>query len=194
MAPRILAFSGSLRRASWNHHLVAVAAAGAAAAGADVQLIRLVDYPLPVFNEDLEADSGLPEAATRLKDLFRQHHGLLIAIPEYNSSISAALKNAIDWISRPDEGFPPLDCFSGKVAGIMATSPGALGGIRGLPTTRLILSSIGVTVHPGQIALPHCEKAFDDDGSMRDPAMKDLVENIGRSVAELAAGRAGDRT
>ena len=98
--PRILAFGGSLRAASFNQHAAALAAGAARDAGAEVTLIALRDYPLPVFDEDLEAEAGMPENARRLKELFLSHDGLLIASPEYNGAYSAALKNAIDWVSR----------------------------------------------------------------------------------------------
>ena len=104
--PRILAFGGSLRKASFNQKLSAIAAEGAREAGAEVTLIELRDFPMPLFDEDIEAKIGKTDEAKRLKDLFLSHQGLIIASPEYNSSYSAALKNAIDWVSRsnsPDQ-------------------------------------------------------------------------------------------
>lgn len=184
--PRILAFSGSLREGSYNDRLVRVAAAGAAGAGADVTTIALRDYALPVFDEDLEKAQGLPETGRRLKELFRAHDGLLIASPEYNSSVSAALKNAIDWVSRPEADQPPLSCFAGKVAGIMAASPGALGGLRGLVHLRAILGNIQVTVLPDQVAIPAVHEAL-VDGRLKDERKHDQVEAIGRSLAEVLA-------
>jgi NAD(P)H-dependent FMN reductase len=99
--PRILAFAGSARNESWNHRLVRVAAEGARTGGAEVTVVNLRDYPLPLFNEDLEQEHGPPENATKLKQLFLNHEGLLISSPEYNSSITPLLKNTIDWVSRP---------------------------------------------------------------------------------------------
>src|SRR5262249_50294508 len=99
--PKILAFAGSLREGAFNHKAVSLAVKSAEQHGADVTLIRLRDYPLPIYDADLEAKSGLPEHAVRLKRLFWDHHGLLISSPEYNSSLSGALKNTIDWVSRP---------------------------------------------------------------------------------------------
>jgi NAD(P)H-dependent FMN reductase len=121
---RILAFAGSARRSSYNKLLVRIAARGAVRAGGDVSIIDLVDYELPLFNEDLESDEGTQENAVKLKQLFLEHDGLLIASPEYNSSISPLLKNAIDWVSRPAEGEPPLAAYTGKVAVLMSASPG----------------------------------------------------------------------
>lgn len=185
--PRLLAFGGSLRRGSWNGRLVRIAANGATAAGADVTHIDLRDYPLPVFDEDLEAASGLPDSGRKLKDLFLANDGLLISSPEYNSSITAALKNVIDWVSRPAAGEAPLACFAGKVAGIMATSPGALGGLRGLVHLRAILGNIQVLVLPDQVAVPRAHEAFDDHGQLRDAKLQAAVEGIGRRLAEVAA-------
>lgn len=182
--PRILAFAGSARQQSWNHRLVQVAAAGAAAAGADVTLISLGDYPLPVFDEDLEAEQGTPDAAKQLKQLFLEHDGLLISAPEYNSSITPLLKNTIDWVSRRAEGEPPKAAFLGKVAALMSTSPGALGGLRGLVHVRSILSSISVLVLPDQIAVPMAHEAFGDDGALKDVRQQEGIEGLGRQVTD----------
>ncbi|MHC5114814.1 MAG: NADPH-dependent FMN reductase [Planctomycetota bacterium] len=181
--PRILAFAGSLRRDSFNKRLVRVAAAGAEQAGAKVTHLDLRDYPLPVFDQDLEAAEGLPDHARTLKDLFRAHDGLLISSPEYNGSVTAAFKNTIDWVSRPEPDRPPLDCFAGKVAGIMAASPGGLGGLRGLVHVRAILSGIRVIVLPQQVAVGGAGDAFAEDGSLVDQAKQKSVSGIGATVA-----------
>ena len=133
---KILAFAGSLRRDSYNKKLVRVAAAGARGAGAEVTELDLRNLPLPIFDEDLEAADGLPPNARRLKDLMLAHDGFLISAPEYNSSITAVLKNAIDWASRPVVGEPPLACFVGKVASLIAASPGTSAVCAGLVTVR----------------------------------------------------------
>src|SRR5579872_6709510 len=96
-APKILVFSGSLRKKSFNQKLATLAAEAARKAGAEVTLLNLRDFPMPVYDQDIEEGEGLPANALKLKDIFAAHDGLLIASPEYNSSISAALKNAIDW-------------------------------------------------------------------------------------------------
>jgi chromate reductase len=180
---KILAFAGSLRKDSFNKKLVKIAARGAEAAGAQVTYIDLRDYPLPIYDGDFEVKEGIPENAKKLKKLFNEHQGLLIASPEYNSSISGALKNVIDWVSRSEPGEPMLACYKGKVAGILAASPGGYGGLRGLVTVRSILGNIFVHVIPEQFALVKAHEAFNEDGSLKDKKQQETAENIGRSLA-----------
>ena len=185
--PRILAFAGSLRKNSFNKRLVRVAGEGASNAGADVTVIDLAMHPLPVFDEDFEKAEGLPDNAIKLKAILKQHDGFLIACPEYNSSITAALKNAIDWASRPVPDEQPLECFKGKVAAIMSASPGGLGGLRGLVHVRAILSNIGVLVLPDQRAISQAHEAFNDDGTLKDPKQQDAIEQIGAKLCQTVA-------
>jgi len=185
--PKILAFAGSLRADSWNKKLVKIAVSGAKAAGADVTYIDLKDFPLPIYDEDLEKKDGLPANARKLKDLFLANDGLLIASPEYNSSVSAALKNAIDWVSRPATGEAPLGCYDGKVVALMAASPGALGGLRGLVTIRSILGNIKCTVLPEQVAVPKVNDAMNPDGTLKDAKVQASVEALGAKVATTVA-------
>lgn len=181
--PRILAFGGSLRRDSFNHKLATIAAAGAREAGAEVTLIHLRDFPLPIFDQDLEAAEGMPASAKQLKQLFREHHGLLIASPEYNSSITAALKNALDWVSRAEsDDEPSLVAFTGKTAVLCAASPGALGGLRGLVHVRAILGNLGVIVLPDQMALSKAHEAFRTDGSLADEKQAVRVKKLGAQL------------
>jgi NAD(P)H-dependent FMN reductase len=187
MGAKILGFSGSTREGSFNKKLVKQALEGAKAAGAQITFIDLRDLNLPMYDEDLEARSGLPEGAARFKTLLREHHGMLITSPEYNSSVSAVLKNAIDWASRPEAGQPPLSCFNNKVAGLLAASPGGLGGLRGLAHLRQILGNINVIVLPQQHALMKAHEAFDDSGRLKDPKQQEMVEGIGRIVATTCA-------
>jgi NAD(P)H-dependent FMN reductase len=185
--PRILAFAGSLRAESYNKKLVKIAAAGARAAGAEVTYLDLRDLPLPIFDEDLEAREGLPANGRKLKDLFLAHQGLLISAPEYNSGITAVLKNAIDWASRPVPGEPPLACFVDKVAVLMSASPGQLGGLRGLVHVRYVLGNIHVVVLPDQIAVPRAFEAFNADGSLKDARQQSGVEGLGQKLATVLA-------
>ncbi|MBA3710123.1 MAG: NAD(P)H-dependent oxidoreductase [Planctomycetes bacterium] len=191
MAPNpstILAFAGSTRADSYNKKLVRVAAEGARAAGASVTVIDLRDLPMPLYDGDFEASEGIPANAKVFKRLLLEHHGLLIASPEYNSSVPAVLKNAIDWASRAEPGEAALACFAGKVAGLVAASPGALGGLRGLVTLRSILGNIRVLVVPEQVAVAKAHEAFAPDGSMIDAKQRDAVMGVGRAVARLVAG------
>ncbi|HBB30560.1 MAG TPA: NADPH-dependent FMN reductase [Cyanobacteria bacterium UBA8803] len=185
--PKILAFAGSTREGSYNKTLVKIAAAGAKAAGAEVTYIDLRDLPMPLFDEDLEAKEGIPENARRFKELMKGHQGLLLASPEYNSSITAVLKNAIDWASRPEAEEPSLACFRDKVAAIMSASPGALGGLRGLVHIRSILSNISVLVLPDQKAIPKAFEAFDENGQLKDPKQQTEVEQLGSKLATMLA-------
>jgi NAD(P)H-dependent FMN reductase len=185
--PKILAFAGSLREASWNKKLVRIAADGAREAGADVTLIDLRDHALPIFDEDLETRDGLPPNGRKLKDLFLANQGLLLSCPEYNSSITGVLKNAIDWISRPAKGEKDLACFEGRVCGLMATSPGWRGGLRGLVTVRSILGNIGCIVLPDQVTVPTAHLAFDDAGALKDAKMAAAVRKLGATVAHTVA-------
>ena len=185
MTPRILAFAGSMRRESFNKRLVQRAAKGAREGGAEVTLIDLKDFPLPLFDQDLEAEQGMPDNGAKLKRLFIDHDGLLIAAPECNSSITAVLKNVIDWVSRPAPGEASLVAFTGKVATLMSASPGALGGLRGLVHVRSILGNIGVIVLPDQIAVPKAHEAFKPDGSLMDPKQQAGVEALGKTLASF---------
>ncbi|HEY9703907.1 MAG TPA: NAD(P)H-dependent oxidoreductase [Allocoleopsis sp.] len=184
--PKILAFAGSTRTDSWNKKLVKIAAQGAKKAGAIVTYIDLRDFPLPLYDGDLESKSGLPENALKLKELMWQNQGFLIASPEYNSSYSALLKNTIDWLSRPASSEEPsLSCFADKVAGIMSASPGNLGGIRGLTVLRLLLGNIRVIVVPEQMSIPNAFDAFSADGSLKDEYKQSSVEQIGAKVTKM---------
>jgi chromate reductase, NAD(P)H dehydrogenase (quinone) len=185
--PRILAFAGSARRESFNKRLLKIAVAGAEQAGAQVTVIDLRDYPLPIMDQDLEAAEGPPANATALKSMFMENDGLLLACPEYNSSITPLLKNTIDWVSRPgpNNSPPGLAAFKNKVAVLMSASPGALGGLRGLVTVRSIFGNIGVIVLPDQIAISVAHDAFSDDGRLKDTGRHAAVENLGRALATL---------
>jgi NAD(P)H-dependent FMN reductase len=185
--PKILVFAGSTRRESFNKKLARVAADAARAAGAEVTFVDLAELPMPLYDGDLEAQSGVPANARKFKDLLLAHQGLLIASPEYNSSISGVLKNAIDWASRQEAGEPPLACFANKVAGLMSASPGALGGLRGLVTVRSILGNISVLVVTEQLAVSKAHEAFTPDGKLVDAKQQATVAKIaGRVVSMLA--------
>ncbi len=183
---KILAFAGSLRKNSFNKKLVQIAAEGARSAGATVTYIDLQEFPLPVFDQDLEEMEGLHPNAQKLKALMSSHHAFLIAAPEYNSSISGALKNFIDWTSRPAPGEGMLTCFQGRAAGLMSASPGTLGGLRGLVHVRDILENIGMLVVPHQVAVSRAHEAFESDTALKDKKQQASVARIGEDVTKLS--------
>jgi len=174
---KILFLAGSARKQSINKKLVKLAANMAKTAGADVTVVDLKDYEMPLYNGDLEMEHGIPDNAKKLKQLFMDHHGFFIASPEYNSSFSPLLKNTIDWMSRPhEENETPLVAYKGKVAALGAVSPGVLGGLRGLVPLRMLLGNIGVTVIPSQIAIGSGFKAFDSEGKLNNEAQANMLQ------------------
>ena len=187
MPKSILAFSGSTREGSVNTKLLHVVAGAARDAGAQVTIADLRDYEMPIYNEDLESEQGLPDSVKKFKDLMKAHEGLLIASPEYNSSFSPLLKNTIDWASRPREGEGQLECFRGKVAGLVAASPGYFGGYRGLQQVRYVLGNIGVVVLPDMFSLPNAFGAFNEDGSLKDEKQAGMAAGIGKTLANFPA-------
>lgn len=183
--PRILAFGGSLRKDSFNQRLVEFAASVARGAGAEVTCVELGNFDIPIYDADTEASGGIPPGPKRLKTLFLEHDGLLLGCPEYNGSVSGVWKNAIDWISRPEEGEGRLAAFRGKVGGLVATSPSGFGGVRGLAHYRLILEGIGVMVIPEQIAIAQGHEKLGADGGPMEQQHRDRVEEIARRVVEV---------
>lgn len=187
MTPKILAFAGATRTASWNKKLIRVAAESARGAEAEVTLVDLRDFPMPLYDGDLEAAEGLPPRARAFRELMIAHHAFLISCPEYNSSITAVLKNAIDWASRAQPNEPPVPAFRGKVAGLLAASPGNLGGIRGLLTVRQVLSGLGTLVVATQFGLARASEAFSEDGSLKDEAHRRAVDGVTAELVRVAS-------
>lgn len=184
--PKILAFAGSLRKHSFNKRVLKVAIKGAEDAGAEVTYIDLYDFPMPIYNADDHANNGFDENAFKLQSLLNRHDGLLIATPSYNGSLSAALKNAIDWTSRPNDTYQKADIYPGKIAAIISASPGSLGGLRALTHLRGVLSSVNVHVLPSEVAVPFADTRFDGNGlEMVDEQMKKTLENLGASLVAM---------
>ena len=188
MAIKLLAFAGSSKKGSQNQKLLDVAIAAARTAGAEVTAVNLADYPMPIFSEDLEAE-GVPESVSSLKKLAIEHDGYLIASPEYNGSISPLLKNTIDWLSRKHGDEAHMAAYNGKIAAVMAASPGGLGGIRALPHLRYILEGIGVMVVPETIALGSSYQAFDDNGNLKDEGMQQRVVAMAKRLMEVTSSK-----
>jgi chromate reductase, NAD(P)H dehydrogenase (quinone) len=185
MAQKILAFAGSLRSGSFNKKMVRIAAEGARAAGAEVTEVDLRDIPMPLFDGDIEREQGLPPNAKLFKRLLIEHNGLLISSPEYNTAMTAVLKNAIDWASRAEPGEPPLVAFKGKVGGLMSASPGNYGGVRSMATLRALLSHLGVVVVPTNLSIAHANEAFDADGNLKDERQMATIRSIGAEVVSF---------
>lgn len=185
---KLIAFAGSTRKDSYNRRVVEIAAEGARSAGAEVQVLNLKDFDIPFYDPDLEAVEGMPPGVQKLKDLFVESDGFLIAAPEYNGSMPGLLKNALDWVSRPAPGETQttLRAYRGKVAGIMSASPGPWGGVRGLAHLRQILSGIFVLVVAEQLAVPNAADAFEPHGALKNNAYHTMIEAIGKRVAHLA--------
>jgi chromate reductase len=188
-AQKILVIPGSLRTGSHNARLAALAARELALAEADVTRISLEDYPLPLFDADLVADSGLPQPAVQLKKMLMAHQGVFITSPEYSASVTPLLKNAIDWISRVrDRGEPTYAAFKDRVFAIGAAAAGSGGGIRSLMALRQILElGCGALVIPEQISVPRAEQAFDDMDNLKDESLTAALKAMARRLVELAS-------
>lgn len=185
---KILAFSGSLRKNSYNSRIVAIAAEGARKAGAEIKLIDLIDFPMPILNPD-DVENGFDQNALRFQEILNEHDGFLIASPEFNGSVPGGLKNAIDWASRANDRFKLGEVFRGKHAAIMTASPGSFGGIRCLAHLRGILSMLQVHVQPTEIAVPFVQDKFAENATeITDEKTRLLLENLGATLAAFAGG------
>jgi chromate reductase, NAD(P)H dehydrogenase (quinone) len=181
-SPKILVLPGSLRTGSHNVRLAALATKELTLLDADVTRISLADYPLPLYDADLDARGGQPDNAVKLKHMISAHHGVFIASPEYSASVTPLLKNAIDWVSRVRErGDPTYAAYKNRVFAIAAASPGPTGGLRSLMALRQILElGCGALVIPEQVAIPDAERAFDDMDNLLETRLANLLR------AELA--------
>ena len=191
-AAKILVFAGSIRTGSHNRRLAALAVKLLTIADAEVTHISLQDYPLPVYDGDLEARSGPPEPAVNLKRLMMRHGGVFIASSEYNASVTPLLKNTIDWISRVRDGTePPLAAYRNRVFALAAASPGTLGGYRALMALRQVLElGCGASVLPEQVAVRDASNAFDEDDNLRDPRTAESFNALLRRLVDAARYRA----
>lgn len=175
---RILAFSGSSRKESWNRKVLEVAAQGAREAGGEVTVVNLIDYPMPIYDADWHASHGVPSTMLELRKLMMSANGLLIASPEYNASITPLLKNTIDWLSQDANGESGNAPFAGKIGALMGASNGGFGTIRALPHVSYILSNLGVFMLP-VVAVPGVAKAFDAAGNMTNEPTKKILSGLG---------------
>ncbi len=176
---KILAFAGSARADSFNCRLLSIATEMLNDQGITVDSFDFKQFPLPIYDGDLEQQSGLPENAKRFKQALQAHDGFVIASPEYNSAYSPLLKNAIDWASRSETADEaPLTAFSGKTAVLLSTSPGALGGLRGLSVLRMLLTNIIVHVLPRQLAVGRAHEAFTDHDRFADETQSNNLSSL----------------
>lgn len=182
--PKILAFAGSTRHGSHNRKLIQLGLEAVQAAGGEATLLDLRDYPLPLYDTDLEARE-VPENARKLAEIFSDHQGLLIASPEYNSGYSPLVKNTIDWITRIKPGSTNLAPFQDKFAGLMAASPSGFGGLRGLLQLRTVLSYIKVHVLHQQATISAAHEAFDEHGKLTNPSFQKQVDAVAGELVRI---------
>lgn len=186
-ALKILVIPGSLRSGSLNAKLAAAAAHELAQAGAEVTRISLSDFPLPIYDGDLQTRSGVPKNAVNLKRMMSAHHGVLIVSPEYNSSVPPLLKNAIDWVSRVQDSHETRgEVFRGRAFAIAAASENRLGGARCLAALRLILTACHALVIPNQLALPFASAAYDDMDRLKHPADIEAMGALARQLIDIS--------
>jgi NAD(P)H-dependent FMN reductase len=184
--PKILAFAGSLREHSYSRRVLKTAIKGAEKAGAEITFVDLRDYPMPLYNPDDHDQNGFDENALKFQGLLTEHDGFLIASPEYNGSLPAVLKNAIDWASRQSDQYERSKVFAGKFAAMMSASEGSLGGVRSLAHLRGVLTSVSVNVLPREVAVTFADERFvGASEQMTDEKMKQTLENLGAALAEI---------
>jgi NAD(P)H-dependent FMN reductase len=184
---KILVIPGSLRTGSLNARLAAVVAHEFALAGVDVTRLSLADYPLPIYDGDLEARGGVPKNAVNLKRMIGSHPGVVFVTPEYNSSLPPLLKNAIDWVTRVEErGESRGQVFRDRAFAIAAASEGRFGGSRCLAALRLVLSGCRATVIPNQLALSFADRAYDDSDRLKYPGDVDALKAMVTQLIDVA--------
>jgi NAD(P)H-dependent FMN reductase len=174
--PTALTLSGSIRRGSFNQMLQAQMDRKLAAAGVSVTSIDLGDFPMPIFNEDLEAEHT-PDAAARLAQLWRTHDIVFIATPEYNGGVPPLLVNTITWLSRQKPS-----PFRHAVFGIGGVSSGKYGTIWGLSHLRESLTKVGALIVPTLLGIGPAESAFDETGDLVESG---IIRKVDQMVDEL---------
>ena len=186
-ALKILVIPGSLRTGSLNAKLAAAAADQFAQAGAEVSRLSLGDFPLPIYDGDLQTRSGVPKNAINLKRMIGAHHGVLIVTPEYNASVPPLVKNTIDWVSRVQDAHETRgQVFRGRAFAIAAASDSRLGGTRSLAALRMILSACQAMVIPSQLALSFASEAYDDMDRLKLPADIEALAALVRQLIDVS--------
>lgn len=186
--PKILVFPGSNRSGSLNAKLAGAIVKSLAGMECEVTRITLRDYPMPIYDGDLEAQKGQPENAVKLARLFHEQDGVIVVSPEYNNSVSPLVKNTIDWVSRVKaDARGPVSPYRGRVFGLAAASPGKFGGIRGLYHLRAAIANCGALVVSDQMAVTHADKSFDANEELADEASRTQLSMFLKTVVETAA-------
>ncbi|WP_274626430.1 NADPH-dependent FMN reductase [Arvimicrobium flavum] len=187
MIPKILVLAGSIRTGAYSGKTADCAQRELAMQGADVTRISLADYPLPLMNEDLEEEQGIPENAFKLARLIASHDAVLICTPEYNGSLPPLLKNTIDWVSRiSEDGGKPLKPYPGKVVGLCSSSEGHFAGVRAIMHLRHVLSHIGMEVISPQVSVPRGGEAFEESGDFKEERLRKGMARLCRTLIEHA--------
>jgi NAD(P)H-dependent FMN reductase len=187
--PRIVVMAGSRRREALSRRVAAACARALDAVGAEVERVELDDYPAPLYDGDLEAASGLPEAIVRLQRVLHASDGVLVVNPEYNGSLTPLLKNTLDWCSRPNPTDPERSggkVYAGRAAAVVGSSPGALGGMRVLFHIRDVLGYLGMQVIPQQLAVGKAGEAVGDDDRLRDAAQQEMLDKLAAALVDTA--------
>ncbi len=179
----VLVFAGSTRKNAYSGQLATAAVQELKRQGAEVTFISLKDYPLPIMDQDLETEEGIPENAYRLARLFAEHKGLLIASPEYNSSIPPLLKNTLDWVSRiSEDGGKPFHPTTHLNVALCSSSPGGYGGMRGLYHLRSVMMNLNTQIISEQCSVPYAHQAFNEEGALRDERTAQALTRVCRSL------------
>ena len=187
-SPKILVIPGSLRAGSFNIKLAALMVKELTLLDVEVTRISFEDYPLPIYDANLENKAGPPANALALKQMICAHQGVFLASPEYNASINPLTKNSIDWVSRVRErNDPPLAAFKGRVFALGSASPGPFGGMRGLLALRQSLEiGCGAVVIPDQISVTLAETAFNDRDELVDARAANQLRVVAQKLVDTA--------
>lgn len=161
------------------------------AEGADTSLFDFRAQPLPLFDQDMEAESGFPDSVKALKAAVAGADAILLASPEYNSSFTPMTKNLIDWVSRTTHG--DSNQWQGKVAGIISASPGAFGGMRSVLAIRPVLVDVGCLVVSQTASVGRAFEAFLENGDLKDERTARMMAAMASSLVRTAGAMAASR-
>jgi chromate reductase, NAD(P)H dehydrogenase (quinone) len=176
----VLVLTASLRRESLNGRLATLACSVFQQTGASVEHDELRNFDAPWFDQDVEMDSGVPQAAMRFCERLKAADAFVIASPEYNASIPGGLKNLIDWVSRVRP-----QPFNGKQCLLMSASPSMAGGNRGLWALRIPLEHLGTRVYPDMFSLAQAHEAFAPEGHIANDMLQKRFADTIRCFTDL---------